>query len=74
MTSLASTPPVLELRAVDARERSALGGGRFRLLPTSDGWSLVGPDGAVAFRGLGARARRECLEFARAHGVLAVFS
>ena len=74
MTSLASTPAILELRPVEAGQRSGLGRGRLKLLPTGDGWSLIGPDGAIAFRALGTRARRDCLEFARAHGVLAVFS
>jgi hypothetical protein len=44
------------------------------LRPTEDGWSLVSPSGELMFRGLGAKARRECLEFARARGVLAVVS
>jgi hypothetical protein len=44
------------------------------LRPTEDGWSLVAPTGELLFRGLGLRARRECLEYARDHGVLAVMS
>lgn len=40
------------------------------LLETEDGWSLVDPDGKLAFRGLGTAARQQCLEFAREHGVL----
>jgi hypothetical protein len=45
-----------------------------RLLPSGDGWSLVGPDGELVFHALGVHGRRHCLEFARAEGVLAVFS
>ena len=44
------------------------------LRPSGDGWTLVTPGGEIVFRGLGARARRECLEFARAVGALAVIS
>ena len=47
---------------------------RLRLLASDDGWSLVRPDGELLFRALGTRARHECLQFARAHGALAVFS
>jgi hypothetical protein len=47
---------------------------RLRLLPSGDGWSLVGPDGELVFQALGTGGRRQCLEFARAHGVLAVLS
>jgi hypothetical protein len=44
------------------------------LRPTEDGWSLLAPNGQVVFRGLGTASRRQCLEFARSHGVLAVVS
>jgi hypothetical protein len=44
------------------------------LRPSDDGWTLLTPAGELVFRGLGARARRECLEFARAVGALAVIS
>ncbi len=44
------------------------------LRPTEDGWSLLGANGELIFRGLGAGARRECLEYARRLGVLAVLS
>jgi hypothetical protein len=58
-------------------ERAFARGGpadRIRLLPSGDGWSLVGPDGSLLFYGLGHQGRRKCLEWARARGVLAVFS
>jgi hypothetical protein len=42
--------------------------------PTEDGWSLLAPNGQVVFRGLGTASRRQCLEFARSHGVLVVVS
>ena len=47
---------------------------RLWLRATSDGWSLLDPSGKVLFYGLGQSARRECLEFARNRGVLAVLS
>lgn len=47
---------------------------RLRLLPSGDGWSLLGPDGRLVFSAPGLSARRRCLEFAQAEGVLAVTS
>jgi hypothetical protein len=47
---------------------------RLWLRATGDGWSLVAPDGHVLFHALGLSGRRECLEFARERGVLAVLS
>jgi hypothetical protein len=44
------------------------------LRPSDDGWTLLTPGGETVFRGLGARARRQCLEVARAVGALAVIS
>ena len=48
--------------------------GRLWLRATSDGWSLLDPSGKVLFGGLGQSSRRQCLEFARSRGVLAVLS
>ena len=48
--------------------------GRVWLCATSDGWSLLDPSAKVLFAGLGQSSRRQCLEFARSHGVLAVLS
>lgn len=45
-----------------------------RLVPCDGGWSLVGPDGGLMFHAPGIRGRRRCLQFARAHGVLTLFS
>jgi hypothetical protein len=47
---------------------------RVWLCATGDGWSLLDPSGEVLFSGLGRSSRRQCLEFARSHGVLAVLS
>jgi hypothetical protein len=47
---------------------------RFRLLPSGDGWSVVGPRGELVVREQGTASRQRCLEAARARGVLAVFS
>jgi hypothetical protein len=71
MSFLAETPAAeLRIEPRTGSEPPAL----LRLLPSDDGWSLVRPDGRLVFRALGYRARQQCLEFARAHGVLAVFS
>ena len=47
---------------------------RLWLRATDDGWSLLDPSGKVLFGGFGQSSRRECLEFARSRGVLAVLS
>jgi hypothetical protein len=47
---------------------------RLWLRATTDGWSLLDPSGKVLFHGLGQSSRRQCLEFARSRGVLAVLS
>jgi hypothetical protein len=47
---------------------------RFQLVPSEDGWSLVGPHGELVIREHGTASRQRCLEAARARGVLAVFS
>jgi hypothetical protein len=73
MTALAHIPTAFEIRGgagVLAGEHPE----RFILRATGDGWSLLGPGGEVVFHGLGRRGRHECLEFARDHGVLSVFS
>ncbi len=45
---------------------------RLRLLPSGDGWSLIGEDGRLVFSALGIGGRRRCLEYAQAHGVVAL--
>ena len=72
MTALAHTPTAFEIRGA-----SALAGehpDRLILRASGDGWSLLDPDGELVFHGLGRRGRHECLQFARARGVLSVFS
>jgi hypothetical protein len=69
MTSLAHAPAEVELRPLEKTDARI----RLRLLPSGEGWSLVTPEGKLVFRALGTRARRQCLEFARTHGVLALF-
>jgi hypothetical protein len=44
------------------------------LRPTEDGWSLLTPDGGLVLRGFGLGSRRQCLQYARALGVLTVAS
>ncbi len=75
MSSLAHTPTAFEIRA---RARAPADSGaaepRLRLLPSGDGWSLVGMDGKLVFHALGTKGRRRCLEYAREHGALAVLA
>ena len=73
MTSLAHISATPQIRAF-ALPADTTGSVRLRLLPSGDGWSLVGTDGKVVFQALGTGGRRECLKFAHARGVLAVFS
>jgi hypothetical protein len=54
--------------------RRAAAGRRFSLRASEDGWSLLAPNGEVVYRGFGLASRRQCLEFARELGVLAVIS
>lgn len=72
MTATAHKPAAFELRlGREALHRKAAAQ-RYWLRATEDGWSLLAPSGKILFRGLGQASRRECLEFARAAGVLAV--
>lgn len=74
VTALAHNPLAVEVRRQARASDRARGTTQLRLRPSGDGWSLIDADGAVVFRGFGLRGRRECLEFARRRGVLAVFS
>ena len=47
---------------------------QLRLLPNGDGWSLVNLDGELVFSALGTGGRRECLNFAATHGVVALIA
>jgi hypothetical protein len=71
MTSVMHQPVRLEIAALSP----SWGRAPFlKLLPTGDGWSLIGQDGKVVFEALGTDARHQCLEFARARGVLGLLS
>lgn len=59
---------------IGAFTRSGASAEPLKLLPSGDGWALVGPDGKIVFDALGTDARRLCLEFARARGLLALLS
>jgi hypothetical protein len=74
MNSLARGQSAFEVHAAAAAVQRTGPDTRLRLLPSGDGWSLMAPAGELVFSALGARGRRQCLEFARARGVLAVFS
>ena len=74
MTALAHRPAAFELRFPREASRADRPAHTLALKPSADGWSLLGVDGEVLFRGLGTGARRQCLEYARELGVLAVVS
>jgi hypothetical protein len=56
------------------RPRAAQGFSTLRLLPSADGWSLVGPRGGLIFRAAGMHGRQRCLRYAQAEGVLTILS
>ncbi len=72
MTATAHKPAAFELRRGRESLHRKAAAQRYWLRATEDGWSLLAPSGKILFRGLGEASRRECLEFARAAGVLAV--
>ena len=61
-------------RSSDASRHGLGGHVRVRLVKSAEGWSLVSPAGESVFQASGKHARRRCLEFARAEGVLALLS
>jgi len=61
-------------RTFDASRHGVGGHVRVRLVKSAEGWSLVSPAGESVFQASGKHARRRCLEFARAEGVLALLS
>jgi hypothetical protein len=74
VSSLAYKPAAFAIHIAEPRRLRHAVGRYPTLAPTEDGWSLVGPAGDLLFRGLGVRGRRECLEFARDRGIVAVMS
>ena len=44
------------------------------LRASGDGWSLMNSNGEVLLRGFGLASRQQCLEYARAIGVLTVLA
>jgi hypothetical protein len=74
MTAVAHRRAALEIRSDRGALRRAAATRRYTLRASEDGWSLLAPNGEVVFRGFGLASRRECLEFARDLGVLAVIS
>jgi hypothetical protein len=74
MIAAAPKPAAFEVRVRDyARQRTGTAR-HVSIWATEDGYSLVAPDGTVLVRGLGRDGRRQCLEYAREHGVLVVYS
>jgi hypothetical protein len=74
MSALVHEPAAILVRRSSRERVSASPLATLRLLPSGEGWSLVGPAGELVFDAPGVRGRRRCLEFARAHGVVAVLS
>jgi hypothetical protein len=74
MTAITRKPAAVEICSDERSQATVHSHARLILRPTEDGWSLIGPDGHLVFRGFGLKGRRECLEFARGCGVHAVFS
>jgi hypothetical protein len=74
MSALAPKPAAFALRLIDRPTVQSASSGYLRLRACEDGWSLIGTTGKVVFHALGPRGRRSCLEYARAHGILAVLS
>jgi hypothetical protein len=76
MSALSHAPAAFAIHRVPDSDRTvpASATPTLRLMPSGDGWSLVGPGGELVFSALGAQGRRRCLQYARAHGVLAVLS
>jgi hypothetical protein len=74
MTPMTHKPAAWEIRNLADSRTRAVPANRVTLRATGDGWSLLGPDGELVFSGIGRYARRECLEYARDHGVSTVFS
>jgi hypothetical protein len=74
MIALAPKPVAFELRVRPRGRAQSAPGDHVSIWATEDGYSLVAPDGRVLFRGLGREGRHQCLEFAREHGVLVVYS
>lgn len=74
MSSFAHQPAAFAIRTADPARTQTRIAGSLSLRGTEDGWSLIAADGEVVFRALGVGGRRQCLEFARARGVLAVLS
>ena len=67
-------PSASKARSSDASRHGLGGHVRVRLVKSAEGWSLVSPAGESVFQASGKHARRRCLEFARAEGVLALLS
>jgi hypothetical protein len=74
VNSSAQRPAALTARIGRAVRVGARSRGRLWLRDTGDGWSLLDRDGGVCLRGPGLAGRRQWLEFASSHGVLAVLS
>jgi hypothetical protein len=72
MLAVMSTTPTSEQSVREAVVARASAVRRLTLRANETGWSILDASGAVLFRRPGPRGRRECLEFARALGVLSI--
>ena len=67
-------PSAFKSDGSDASRHRIGGHVRVRLVQSGEAWSLVSPEGESVFQASGKEARRRCLEFACAEGVLALLS
>ena len=74
MSAIAPRPAAFALRLAGRPIVQTASAEYLRLRACEDGWSLIGASGKVVFHALGLQGRRRCLEYARAHGILAVLS
>ena len=75
MTAVSHAPAAFAIHPIAESDRAArTTAPALRLLPSGDGWSLVGPNGELLYSALGSQGRRRCLQYARAAGVLTVRS
>jgi hypothetical protein len=72
VATFASQPSAIELHTSPPAQVHHRAASQLLLRPTEDGWSLLTPDGALVLRGFGLGSRRQCLQYARALGVLTV--
>jgi hypothetical protein len=74
VSTIAFRPQATTVRALSASDEQVRVAAWLTLAPTDAGWCLRLADGEPVFEGIGRDGRRECLEFARAAGVLTLLT